>query len=48
MKSVMETSSKQPKPSSNPKNWNWIAIGTWSVIIFFGYKIAKFIYNLIF
>ena len=48
MKSIMEIPNKQPKPSPNPKNWNWIAIGTWSVIIFFGYKIFKFIYTLIF
>ena len=24
---------QQPKPSSNPLKWNWVAIGTWSVII---------------
>ena len=40
--------SQQPKPSLNPLKWNWVAIGTWSVLIFFGYKIFKFIYNLIF
>ena len=38
---------QQPKPSSNPLKWNWVAIGTWSVIIFFAYKIFKFLINLI-
>jgi hypothetical protein len=47
MKQVMGIQ-KQPKPSFNPKNWNWTTIITWTVIIFFGYKIAKFIYTLIF
>jgi hypothetical protein len=38
---------QQPKPSPNPKKWNWVAIGTWSVIIFFAYKIFKFLISLI-
>ena len=38
---------QQPKPSFNPLKWNWIAIGTWSVIIFFAYKISKFLISLI-
>ena len=38
---------QQPKSSPNPKNWNWVAIGTWSVMIFFAYKIFKFLINLI-
>lgn len=48
MKSVVDKHTKQPKPSSNPKNWNWVAIGTWSVIFFIAYKIFKGLYNLIF
>ncbi len=38
---------EQPKSSPNPLKWNWLAIGTWSVIIFFAYKIFKFLTNLI-
>jgi hypothetical protein len=39
---------QQPKPSLNPLKWNWVAIGTWSVIIFITYKLLKGLYNLIF
>ena len=38
---------QQPKPSFNPLKWNWVAIGTWSVILFFAYKIFKFLISLI-
>jgi hypothetical protein len=46
MKQVMGIP-KQPKPSFNPKNWNWIAIITWTVIGFITYNIFKFLINLI-
>lgn len=39
---------EQPKPSTNPKNWNWTAIITWSVIGIIAYQLIKIIYNLIF
>ncbi len=38
---------QQPKPSFNPLKWNWIAIGTWSVMFFIAYKLFKFLFNLI-
>jgi hypothetical protein len=47
MKEVMGIK-EQPKPSSNPKNWNWTAIITWAVIGIIAYIIFKTIYNLIF
>ena len=47
LKSIMGIPNKQPKSSPNPKNWNWVAIGTWSVIIFFAYKIFNFLFSLI-
>ncbi len=47
MKEVIGIPNKQPKPSPNPKKWNWVAIGTWSVIIFFAYRIFKFLFSLI-
>jgi hypothetical protein len=45
---IESTKSQQPKPSLNPLKWNWVAIGTWSVIIFITYKLLKGLYNLIF
>ena len=39
---------EQPKSSPNPKNWNWVAIITWSVIFTIAYHLMKIIYNLIF
>lgn len=47
LKSIMKIPNKQPKSYPNPKNWNWVAIGTWSVIIFFAYKIFNFLFSLI-
>jgi hypothetical protein len=47
MKQVMGIQNKQPKPSFNPKNWNWTAIITWTVIGFIAYNIFKFLINLI-
>lgn len=44
---MRQINNKQPKPSPNLKNWNWVAIGTWSVIVFFAYRIFKFLFNLI-
>lgn len=48
MKQVMEIKDKQPKPSFNPKNWNWVAIIAWAVIVFTSYTIFKGLYKLIF
>ena len=48
MKQVMGIKDKQPKPSFNPKNWNWTAIITWTVIAIIAYNIFKALYNLIF
>ena len=48
MQSAIDKQTKQPKPSGNPLNWNWTAIGVWAVILFFTYKIFKGLYNLIF
>jgi len=39
---------KHPKPSFNPKNWNWTLIITWTVIVIIACNIFKAIYNLIF
>ena len=50
MKDVIGIEPKKPqqsKSSFNPLKWNWLAIGTWSVIIFFAYKIFKFLISLI-
>jgi hypothetical protein len=47
MKQVMGIS-KHPKPSFNPKNWNWTAIITWTAITIIAYNIFKAMYNLIF
>ena len=50
MKDVLGIKPKKPqqqKSSFNPLKWNWIAIGTWSVMFFIAYKIFKFIINLI-
>jgi hypothetical protein len=47
MKEVMGIK-EQPKPSANPKNWNWSAIITWSIICYISYTILKGLYNLIF
>lgn len=38
---------QQPKPSSNPKNWNWAAIITWSAMSIIGFKILQSLVNLI-
>jgi hypothetical protein len=46
MKQVMGIP-KQPKPSFNPKNWNWTAIIIWLLIGFIAYNIFKFLINLI-
>ena len=48
MKQVMGIPDKQPKPSFNPKNWNWTAIIVWTAITIIAYNIFKSLYNLIF
>jgi hypothetical protein len=47
MKEVMGIK-EQPKPSVNPKNWNWIAIIAWSVILTIAASLINVIINLIF
>lgn len=50
MKDVLGIKPKKPqqqKSSFNPLKWNWIAIGTWSVMFFIAYKLFKFLFNLI-
>jgi hypothetical protein len=47
MKEVMGIK-KQPKPSLNPKNWNWVAIITWSVILTVVALLVNLIINIIF
>ena len=39
---------EQPKPSSNPKNWNWTAIIAWSVLGTVAASLATLLINLIF
>lgn len=39
---------EQPKPSANPKNWNWTAIIAWSVIGTIAASLANLLINLIF
>ena len=39
---------EQPKPSANPKNWNWTAIITWSVMGTIAASLANLLINLIF
>ena len=39
--------SQQPKPSFNPKNWNWTAIIVWAILFYIGFNIIKFLINLI-
>ncbi len=46
MKRVMGIE-QQPKPSGNPKNWNWTAIITWTILSYVGFKIIKFLINLL-
>lgn len=39
---------EQPKPSANPKNWNWTAIIAWSVMGTVAASLATLLINLIF
>ena len=39
---------EQPKPSANPKNWNWTAIIVWSIVGTIAASLVKLTYNLIF
>ena len=39
---------EQPKPSANPKNWNWTAIIAWSVLGTVAASLATSLINLIF
>ena len=39
---------EQPKPTANPKNWNWTAIITWSIMLTIAASLVKLTYNLIF
>ena len=39
---------EQPKPSANPKNWNWTAIIAWSVLGTVAASLATLLINLIF
>ena len=39
---------EQPKPSANPKNWNWTAIITWSVMGTIAASLVNLLINLIF
>ena len=48
MKQVMGIQDKQPKPSFNPKNWNWTAIITWSVMGTIAASLVNLLINLIF
>jgi len=41
-------SKEQPKPSANPKNWNWTAIIAWSVLGTVAASLATLLINLIF
>jgi hypothetical protein len=45
---IPDPKSQQPKPSTNPKNWNWTAIITWSIILTVATSLINLIYNLIF
>jgi hypothetical protein len=47
MKEVMGIK-EQPKPSANPKNWNWTVIIAWSVILTIAASLINLIINLIF
>ena len=47
MKEVMGIK-EQPKPSTNPKNWNWTAITTWGIILTITTSLINLIINLIF
>lgn len=46
MKQVMGIE-QQPKPSGNPKNWNWTAIIVWTILFYTGFNIIKFLINLL-
>lgn len=46
MKQVMGIK-QQPKPSGNPKNWNWTAIITWVILFCIGFSIGEFLINLV-
>ena len=48
VKEVMGIKDKQPKPSSNPKNWNWTTIIAWSIILTAAASLINLIINLIF
>jgi hypothetical protein len=39
---------EQPKPSVNPKNWNWTAIIAWSVMVTVAASLATLLINLVF